>query len=305
MKNGILETTKGRPAMKETKIQWHAAFVSAMGLDFAQDRDDLIFETEYNLNTKPLQIDLLVIKPKRASISKEASGQIASEIGKLFKGHNIVEYKSPEDHLDIDTFYKTLAYACLYKSYGKTVDAIKAEDITISVIRETKPIELFRYFRGRGGNVAEVYGGIYYVEGKTWFPTQIVVTGELDWNAHMWLKGLSGNLQKGDIWRMLEERNHMTEKADRELADSVLEVSISANRKIIDELIGDESMYEALMEIMEPKIKQREEAIMKKGIQSTVDTLRDFGHKDAEIKTAIIKRYNLSFEEAEDYFRNK
>lgn len=57
-------------------------------------------------------------------------------------------------------------------------------------------------------------------------------------------------------------------------------------------------MYEALMEIMEPKIKQREDAIMKKGIQDTVDTLRDFGHKDAEIKTVIIKQYDLSLEEA-------
>lgn len=43
---------------------------------------------------------------------------------------------------------------------------------------------------------------------------------------------------------------------------------------------------------------------MKKGIQDTVDTLRDFGHKDAEIKTAIIKQYDLSLEEAEDYLRN-
>ncbi len=56
----------------------------------------------------------------------------------------------------------------------------------------------------------------------------------------------------------------MTEKADRELADSVLEVSISANRKIVDELIGDESMYEALMEIMEPQIQLREKAVLKK-----------------------------------------
>ena len=61
----------------------------------------------------------------------------------------------------------------------------------------------------------EVYGGIYYVEGKTWFSTQVVVTGELNCDTHMWLKGLSGNLKKGDIWRMLDERNHMTEKADR------------------------------------------------------------------------------------------
>ena len=284
--------------MKETKIQWHSAFVSAMNLDLGPDRDDLIFEKEYNLNTKPLEIDLLVIK-------KAGFVQIASEIGKLFKGHNIMEYKSPEDHLDIDTFYKTLAYACLYKSYGKTVDAIKAEDITISILREAKPIELFRYLEGHGCKVTKVYGGVYYVEGKTWFPTQIVVTGELNQEAHIWLKGLSGNLEKSDIQKMMDERKHMTEKADRELADSVLEVSISANRKIVEELIGDESMYEALMEIMEPRIKQREDAIMKKGIQDTVDTLRDFGHKDAEIKTAIIKRYNLSLEEAEDYIQNK
>lgn len=284
--------------MKETKIQWHSAFVSAMSLDFRPDRADLIFEKEYNLNTKPLEIDLLVIK-------KADFIQIASEIGKLFKGHNIMEYKSPEDHLDIDTFYKTLAYACLYKSYGKTVDAIKAEDITVSILREIKPIELFRYLERHGCKVTKVYGGIYYVEGKTWFPTQIVVTGELNQDAHIWLKGLSGNLEKGDIQKMMAERNHMTEKADRELADAVLEVSISANRKIVEELIGDESMYETLMEIMEPRIKQREDAIMKKGIQDTVDTLRDFGHKDAEIKMAIIKRYNLSLEEAEDYIQNK
>ena len=295
--------------MKETKIQWHSAFVSAMSLDFGPDRADLIFEKEYNLNTKPLEIDLLVIKPKKAPAPKESFVQIASEIGKLFKGHNIMEYKSPEDHLDIDTFYKTLAYACLYKSYGKTVDAIKAEDITISILREAKPIELFRYLEGHGSKVTKAYGGIYYVEGKAWFPTQIVVTRELDQDAHIWLKGLSGNLEKDDIQKMMAERNHMTEKADRELADSVLEVSISANRKIVEELIGDESMYEALMEIMEPRIKQREDAKIeeerKKGIQGTVDTLRDFGHKDAEIKTAIIKRYNLSLEEAEDYIQNK
>lgn len=272
--------------------------MSAMSLDFRPDRADLIFEKEYNLNTKPLEIDLLVIK-------KADFIQIASEIGKLFKGHNIMEYKSPEDHLDIDTFYKTLAYACFYKSYGKTVDAIKAEDITISILREIKPIELFRYLEGHGCKVTKANGGIYYVEGKTWFPAQIVVTGELSQDVHIWLKGLSGNLEKGDIQKMMAERNHMTEKAHRELADSVLEVSINANRKIVEELIGDESMYETLMEIMEPRIKQREDAIMKKGIQDTVDTLRDFGHKDAEIKMAIIKRYNLSLEEAEDYIQNK
>ena len=284
--------------MQETKTQWHAAFVSAMGLDFGADRDDLIFEKEYNLNTKPLEIDLLVIK-------KEDSFQIASEIGKLIKGHNIVEYKSPEDHLDIDTFYKTLAYACLYKAYGKTVDAIKAEDITISIIRETKPIGIFRYLKGHGCGILEFGRGIYRIEGKTWFPTQIIVTSELNEDAHLWVRGLSGNLGKETLRKMLEQRSRMTEKADRELADSVLEVSISANREIVDELIGDESMYEALMEIMEPRIKQRENEKIaeerKKGIQITVKSLRDFGVGEADIRKVIIKNYGLSESDAEGY----
>ncbi len=65
--------------MEDTKIQWHAAFVSAMNLELAQNRSDLIYHKEYNLNTKPLEVDLLVIK-------KEADIQITNEIGKLFRG---------------------------------------------------------------------------------------------------------------------------------------------------------------------------------------------------------------------------
>ena len=80
--------------MNEIKIQWHPGFVAAVNLELAENRNDLIYEKEYNLNTKPLEIDLLVIK-------KDSHVQITNEIGRLFKGHNILEYQSPEDHLDI------------------------------------------------------------------------------------------------------------------------------------------------------------------------------------------------------------
>ena len=59
-----------------------------------------------------------------------------NEIGAIFKGHNIMEYKSPDDELNIDTFFKVIAYACLYKSKGHSVDDIKAHDITITFVRE-------------------------------------------------------------------------------------------------------------------------------------------------------------------------
>ncbi len=101
--------------MSDTKIQWHPGFVAAMNLELEKNRADLIYEKEYNLNTKPLEIDLLIIK-------KVPDTQIVNEIGKLFRGYNIVEYKSPEDALDIDAFYKAGAYASLYKAYGETVE---------------------------------------------------------------------------------------------------------------------------------------------------------------------------------------
>lgn len=63
--------------MRDRKVQWHPGFVAAMNLEFAENRDALVFEKEYNLNTKPLEIDLLVIK-------KEASVQIGNEIGAFF-----------------------------------------------------------------------------------------------------------------------------------------------------------------------------------------------------------------------------
>ena len=116
--------------MADGPIQWHPGFVAAMNLELSKSRDVLRFEKEYNLNVKPLEIDLLIIK-------KNAHVSLDNEIGSIFKGHNIIEYKNPAEQLDIDVFYKVEAYACLYKSYGKTVDAIKEEDVTITLVRES------------------------------------------------------------------------------------------------------------------------------------------------------------------------
>ena len=65
--------------MKDTKVQWHPGFVAAMNLELAKNRDNLEFVKEYNLNTKPLEIDLLVIK-------KDTGALIDNEIGMIFKG---------------------------------------------------------------------------------------------------------------------------------------------------------------------------------------------------------------------------
>ena len=71
--------------MADKKIQWHPGFAAAVDLELSANRGDLIYEREYNLNTKPLAVDLLVIK-------KDKGVDLENEIGKLFRGHNILEY---------------------------------------------------------------------------------------------------------------------------------------------------------------------------------------------------------------------
>ncbi len=82
---------------KKANTQWHPAFCSAMKLELKDDAEHLDYQNEYNLNTKPLQIDLLIVK-------KIKEVELKNQIGKLFRTHNIVEYKSPEDSLNVNTY---------------------------------------------------------------------------------------------------------------------------------------------------------------------------------------------------------
>ena len=87
---------------KSQKLQWHPAFCSALRLELLEDAENLEFTDEFQLTEKPLQIDCTVVKVKKDC-------KIKNEIGKIFRKHNIFEYKSPKDELNIDTFYKAVA----------------------------------------------------------------------------------------------------------------------------------------------------------------------------------------------------
>ena len=176
-------------------------------------------------------------------------------------------------------------------------------------MREVYPRELFKYFREHGYILKNPWKGIYYIEGNIPFPTQVIVTKKLDEKAHTWLRALSESLKREDIEKLIGNIQHLTEIPDREMADSVLEVSLKANKQIVQELIGDDRMYETLIELMEPRLVLRdktkiEEGVqrgLQKGIRGTVNALRKFGVKDTEIKMTIMENYELSEEDAEKY----
>lgn len=84
---------------EEKRCQWHPACYAALNLEFKENKYDLEFQQEIPINVLPLRIDTLIIKKKRNCI-------LQNEIGKLFRTHNLVEYKSPDDELNFNTVLK-------------------------------------------------------------------------------------------------------------------------------------------------------------------------------------------------------
>lgn len=246
--------------MEDKKIQWHPAFCSAVRLELAEDRKDLEFYNEFNLNSKPLQADLLVI-------NKQGQDEIKNTIGKLFRKHNIMEYKAPKDGINIDSYFKTIAYACLYKSGGREVNERMQREITISIVQERKPQKLFTMLISDGYDISNPYKGIYYISGSIMlFPTQFIISKELDKEEHIWLTALTEEMLEKDAQLLIKSTNNLLRKEDKDNADSLLNVAIRANEMTFAILRREApEMCEALEELMQPviaeKLKKKEEEV--------------------------------------------
>jgi hypothetical protein len=190
-------------------------------------------------------------------VKKIGSADIKNEIGRIFKEHNILEYKSPGDEMSIDDYFKGLSYACLYKSLGETVDERRADEITVSLFREERPEKLFESLREFGATIEEKFPGIYYVKGIIVFDTQIIVTRELDSETHSGLRILSRNAKEEDARRFLGETESFNSQGDKDNAEAILQVSVSANKELYKKLKEEFDMCQALQELMKDEIDEK------------------------------------------------
>ncbi len=207
------------------KIQWHQAFVGAIHCELMEDQEKLIFEQEYSITKKPLQIDLLIIK-------KRSDAQFGSGIGRLLSGYNILEYKSPGDALGIDELFQALTYACYYKCSAAYADERKESDITIMLIRNEYPAALIRFLEGKRCKLTEQEPGIYRVIGNTFFRLVILVTGKMDQESYLWLNSLRGDLEKSEYMNLLRRSNEIG-TSEGDYSDAVLSVVELSNRDCI------------------------------------------------------------------------
>ena len=74
-----------------------------MKVEYDLKKAPVTYEQEKELGEDPVRLDFLIIK-------KDKNAVLDDPIGKFFRAVNLFEYKSPEDGLSIDDFYKAQWY---------------------------------------------------------------------------------------------------------------------------------------------------------------------------------------------------
>ena len=247
---------------KESKdlIQWHTGFVHAMRLYLMDYEDDIEFNDEFQLTRKPLIIDLTVVK-------KPDDLVIDNNIGRFFRKHNILEYKSPRDELNLETFYKVQAYALLYMIAPGNCEAngapINEKDITVTIVRAAYPRELIKDLTEHGYTVIEQPNNIYYIEGAQ-FPIQIVVTKpsrdcQDDEKGIIWLNALSPNISKNLFYDFLTSIRDLDRRHGM-FADTISSIVSDANEENIETWKErDAFMNNAMRRIMAKELQESNE----------------------------------------------
>ena len=285
--------------------QWHPAFYAGIQIELSEEADRLTFENEHHLGTKPKMIDILIIK-------KESEYQIRKNIGKIFKKHNIIEYKSPEDYLGVDDFYRVYAYACFYKSDTQRADSITIRDITITFACYKYPRKLIRHLeKQKGCRIVLSEPGIYRIEGDI-ISMQLLLLSKLSPQENLWLSSLGRRLTDMALTDQLvaEYQKHR----NNTLYQSVMNLIVQTNNDTFEEA---KMMCEALLELFKDELdvakaeaikegrkegheKGREEGL-EEGISALVKTCNELHQTKDATKEILLSRFSCTEAAANGY----
>lgn len=174
----------------------NAAYCDVLKIELS--RNDI--NTGFNPN------DCIYMRPVAAfllAIIKSSDIEIQNEIGKIFKGHNIIDYTYFDKTLNIEHIYKTLAYTSLYKASGFQDNYIKADDVTITIISMDTPQQLFDSLKESSITVDKSGKGIYQIKNMMPFAIQVIVRSEMRETEQDWLHSLIEYVQNDFLPRLM------------------------------------------------------------------------------------------------------
>lgn len=283
--------TQDKERSSEKKLfQWHPANYAGLQIEFEDEKKYLSFEDEHQLGTKPMAIDILIIKNTEGY-------KVKKNIGRIFRKYNIIEYKSLDDYLSIDDFYKVYGYTCFYKADTPTVNQIEVNELTITFISRKYPRKLLRHLElERGFAIQKIESGIYYIVGDA-IPIQFIVANKLSQTENLWLKGLTNQLHNYELTAALTKDYY--EHKQNTLYESVMDIIMRANKKQFEEANNMcEAMKEFIWEHYGDEIMKEKQASFTNGTQNgerKVNTLifklSELGRIDDILKSATDTEY--------------
>ena len=240
----------------DENVYWHDAFCQALQMELHEYKDDLIFEYQHQLSKEALKMDVLIIK-------KNSEKMISKNIGRIFRGHNIFEFKSEKDNLSVWDYNKVMGYAMIYSAFEK----ISIGDITVSYVVTPKPTKLLKYLETeRGLNAQEVCKGIYNVDGEL-FPVQIIQSKRLSKKENVFLKNLRSELTQMDMVSIIEAyRRYGSPGRKNAYFDRVF----GANETVFREVLAMDNAFEV---ILREYIKEsgKEDELVKRAVEHGIE----------------------------------
>jgi len=239
-----------RELLATPRSDWHTGFEALLRIETYKYGNSIRLLTEEVLGEEPPRADYVVlIEDEKVEFDKD--------IFKIFRKHNILEYKNPHDSLNERVIRKIAAYAYLYIGIAEHEGDIKADEITISIFRAVKNPKLFKAMERAGNLTKGDAPGIYRVTGITDIPFQIVITGELQGEEYAAYRALTDKAVEKDV-------EHIIIAADREKTDNLrdhyrvlIELLAVKNPQIFEEIRRNDMAGDVLMEIMKDRVDEK------------------------------------------------
>ena len=282
-------------SQEEGRIKYHYGFYAAMRVEYELMHADLEYAQEIQLGEEPIRLDFLIIK-KRPDVV------LTDPIGEYFEAVNIFEYKSPEDGLSIDDFYKAIAYAFIYKGYNRKVDELPIEDITLTLVRHSYPRELMKALEKYGFTVEEQHPGIYRIGGITGLKIQVIAPSRFTQGEYEGLHLLAKGCTEDAVVHYARKAAASENGNVKTNAETVIKTCLKINKDLNPQLKEDTVMdiNKAIRGIFDVV----EEEGIKKGIQKGINENKERVATDMLRNGEPLEKVKMYSRLAEDTIRS-
>ena len=200
-------------------------------------------ERELVLGSQPPRADFLVLM-------EDEVVDLGLRIFKIFREHNIIEFKSPDDELNEHILWKCVGYVGFY-IHEK---GIPADKVTLTLIRGAKPFRLFEELSAY--TVPDRASGIYHI--KDWrvdLPIQVIVTTELSGPEYAGFRAISKKPRVQDIAQMFRDNERETDPALIDFYRAYWTISARLTGNILEEAkMRNPNMARTVLDIFRPEI---------------------------------------------------